>query len=227
MGLFVILRHPSTTLRPFPTGNPGVGFSLLVLFLLFLFQNWLFFFLTLKMRLGLPWWSSDWESTCRWRGHRFHPWVRKIPWRRKWQPTPVFLPGKSHGQRSLAGYSQWACKELDTTEQPKQQQQLCPWDSQRLGHQSALSISRELEGIPEALRHQPGWRQLLPAQLPKTPLLQLSHLREAGSQSCCWADANIQHNYSLPSHSRAASSPHFSWNILFKVHTQGDVGVGG
>ena len=37
--------------------------------------------------------------------HRFDPWVRKIPWRRKWQPTPVFLPGKSHGQRSLAGYT--------------------------------------------------------------------------------------------------------------------------
>ena len=41
----------------------------------------------------------------------------KIPWRRKWQPTPVFLPGKFHGQESLVGYSPWGCKELDTTEQ--------------------------------------------------------------------------------------------------------------
>jgi len=40
----------------------------------------------------------------------------KIPWRRKWQPTPVFLPGKFHGQRSLAGYSPWGCNESDTTE---------------------------------------------------------------------------------------------------------------
>ena len=40
----------------------------------------------------------------------------KIPWRRKWQPTPVFLPGESHGQRSLAGYSPQGRKELDTTE---------------------------------------------------------------------------------------------------------------
>ena len=47
---------------------------------------------------------------------RFDPWVGKIPWRRKWQPTPVFLPGESHGQRSLAGYSPWGCKESDTTE---------------------------------------------------------------------------------------------------------------
>ena len=43
-------------------------------------------------------------------------WVRKIPWRRKWQPAPVFLPGESHGQRSQAGYSPWCLKELDTTE---------------------------------------------------------------------------------------------------------------
>ena len=41
---------------------------------------------------------------------RFQPWVRKIPWRREWLPTPVFLPEKSHGQRSLAGYSPWGCK---------------------------------------------------------------------------------------------------------------------
>ena len=47
------------------------------------------------------------------------PWARKIPWRRKWQPTPVFLPGKSHGQRRLAGYGPWVCKALDTTEQLK------------------------------------------------------------------------------------------------------------
>ena len=40
----------------------------------------------------------------------FNPWVGKIPWRRKWQPTPVFLPGKSRGQRSLVGYSAWDCR---------------------------------------------------------------------------------------------------------------------
>ena len=46
----------------------------------------------------------------------FHPWVRKIPWRREWQPTPVLLPGQSHGQRSLVGYSPWGLKESNTTE---------------------------------------------------------------------------------------------------------------
>ena len=44
------------------------------------------------------------------------PWVGKISWRRKWKPTPVFLSGKSHGWRSLVGYSSWGHKELDTTE---------------------------------------------------------------------------------------------------------------
>ena len=44
------------------------------------------------------------------------PWVRKIPWRRKWQPTSVLLPGKPYGQRSLEGYSPWGHKESETTE---------------------------------------------------------------------------------------------------------------
>ena len=54
---------------------------------------------------GLPWWLSGKEFTCQCKKYELEPWVRKIPWKRKWQPTPVFLPGKSHGQRSLAGYS--------------------------------------------------------------------------------------------------------------------------
>ena len=59
---------------------------------------------------GLPQGLSSKESLqCR--RHRFHPWIRKISWRREWQPTPVFLPGKSQGQRSLTGYSPWGGKE--------------------------------------------------------------------------------------------------------------------
>ena len=56
---------------------------------------------------GLSWWLSGNEPSCQCRRHRFSSWVRKIPWRRKWQPTPLFLPGKLHGQRSLASYSPW------------------------------------------------------------------------------------------------------------------------
>ena len=68
---------------------------------------------------GLPRGHSSKESTCqcrRLKRHRFHPWVRKIPWSRKWRPTPVFLPGESHGQRSLAGYSEKDCKQSDTAQ---------------------------------------------------------------------------------------------------------------
>ena len=50
------------------------------------------------------------------KGGRFDPWFGKIPWRRKWQLIPVFLPGKSHGQRRLAGYSPRHCKESDMSE---------------------------------------------------------------------------------------------------------------
>ena len=56
------------------------------------------------------------ESDCNGADTGFDPWVGKIPWRRKRQPTPVFLPGESHGQRSLAGCRPWGHIELDTTE---------------------------------------------------------------------------------------------------------------
>ena len=70
--------------------------------------------------IGFPIWHSGKESACRYKRHKrcgFDPWVRKILWRRKWQPTLVFFPGKSHRQRSLAGYSTRDSKESDTTEQ--------------------------------------------------------------------------------------------------------------
>ena len=69
---------------------------------------------------GLPRWCSGKDSGCQCRRRRtcrFYPWVGKIPWGRKWQPTLVFLPGKFHEQRSLEGYSPWGHEELDMTEQ--------------------------------------------------------------------------------------------------------------
>ena len=59
---------------------------------------------------AFPGGASGKEPTCQCRRSGFHPWVRKIPWRRKWLPIPVFSPRESHGQRSLAGYSPWSCK---------------------------------------------------------------------------------------------------------------------
>ena len=71
------------------------------------------------MNLGFPNGTSGKEPTCQCRRHKkcgFGPWVRKIPWRRAWQPTPVSLAGESHGQRNLVGYAPWGGTELDKTE---------------------------------------------------------------------------------------------------------------
>ena len=68
-----------------------------------------------KSRVAQLYKESAYQSR-RHQRHGFNPWVRKILWRRKWQPTAVFSPGKSHGQRNLMGYSPWDCKELDPTE---------------------------------------------------------------------------------------------------------------
>ena len=90
---------------------------------------------------------SSKESACQLRKHRdtgqIDPWVRKIPWSRKWQPTPVFLPGKFRGQRNLAGYSLWGHKESDTTWQlPKV---IPAADSlHKFGLQLSLQITSEL-----------------------------------------------------------------------------------
>ena len=74
-------------------------------------------YLTLtKITSGLPLWLRQYRIHLQCRRLEFNPWVGKTHWRRKWQPTPVFLPGESHGQRSLVGYSPWGHKESDTTE---------------------------------------------------------------------------------------------------------------
>ena len=65
--------------------------------------------------LRLPWWLSGKESACQCRKHRFNPWIGKIPWRRKWQPTPVSLPETFHGLRSLGATVDGGHTESDTT----------------------------------------------------------------------------------------------------------------
>ena len=77
--------------------------------------------------------TSSKEPTCQfmrhWR-HRFNPWVGNIPWRRKWQPTPVFLPGECHGQRRLAGYSSWSHIVSDMTDQLTLTYEVQTWEKQ-------------------------------------------------------------------------------------------------
>ena len=75
--------------------------------------------LLLQMWKGFLGGTSGKEPACQCRRLKrcsFEPWIRKIPWKRKWQPSAVFLPGESHGQRNLEGYSLYGHKEMDTTE---------------------------------------------------------------------------------------------------------------
>ena len=95
--------------------------------------------------LGLPSWLSSKESTCNGRKRcKFNPQVRKIPWKRKWQLTPVFLPGKSHGQRDYS-----------------------PWGRQRVGHNlSTKAVTKEQQQQQHEL---PRWFSLL-FRFPQLPL---------------------------------------------------------
>ena len=80
---------------------------------------------------------------CQFRRHRrygFDPWVGKIPWRRKWQPSPVFLPGKSHGQRSLVCYSSWGHKESDMTEVTERSNILKVFQEQKVGTDTSVTL---------------------------------------------------------------------------------------
>ena len=93
--------------------------------------DWLILFKSLEIGLAsphvalrLPRCLSCKESTWKCRRHKFNSWVGKIPWRRKWQPTPVCLPRKSHEQRNLANCSPWGYKEWNMTEWLKQRQQV-------------------------------------------------------------------------------------------------------
>ena len=101
--------------------------TLSFLFQLLLFCPWLnsVGLLGHMVVLGLTWWLSGEESACQSRRCVFNPLVRKILWRRKWLPTPVFLAAKSHRQRSLADYSPWDCKRVGHNLATKQQQPDC------------------------------------------------------------------------------------------------------
>ena len=91
------------------------------------------------------------ESTCQCRRHGFNPCIRKTPWRRKWQPTPVFLPGKSHRQRSLVGCSPWGCKESDTTKRLSTHTCKLPMAALEIFLQERISFSSE--NLQDQLQH--------------------------------------------------------------------------
>ena len=88
------------------------------------------------------------------RGHGFNPWAGKIPWRRKWQPTPEFLSGKSPGQRSLVDYSPQGCNEWDTTEGVSMQTLSTLWGVPEAHRAQRLPTGLLSPLTPSQLRHE-------------------------------------------------------------------------
>ena len=101
----------------------------------------------------------------------FEPWVRKIPWRREWQPTAVFLPGESHGQRSLVGYSPWGHKESDIT------------NSHFLPPKGILFLWRASSGLTTFTATCRRWGALLVEFMPLHPFLLVKPLPTGRSTS--------------------------------------------
>ena len=99
----------------FPRNVRASSVSVILCQKMFAAKHWLVCRVPSKKR-GFPSGSDSKECTCNVRTH-FDPWVGKIPWRREWLPSPVLLPGESHGQGSPAGYSQKGHIKLDTPEQ--------------------------------------------------------------------------------------------------------------
>ena len=104
-----------------------------------------------------PWWASLVVQTVKnlpvMQETRVHPWIGKIPWRRKWHPTPVFLPGEFHGQRSLWGCNPEGHKESDTTEQliHNQQQASLPRHVVGVSHLEADPLHSDVYKVNQGL----------------------------------------------------------------------------
>ena len=140
-------------------------------------QSWRIIVLWEKVGIwgGLPWWLSGKESTCQCRRHGFNPWVGQILWRREWQPTPVFLSGKSHGQRSLVSYSPWGRKESDMTERLNN-------NNRHLGNGVEWAAVSELQSFWPWVSQMGMWCVLGMHFRKKT----MRWIDGAGFQSSCW-----------------------------------------
>ena len=144
-------------------------------------QRKLWSFHLIPLCYGLPKWLSGEESACQCRRRRRHgldPWIRKIPWRRKWQPAPVFSPRKSHGQRSLTGNSPWGHKESDMTEQLRTlYYRQCKWPPHWTGQVCKTDLCLPSKAVNDDFGVAWLWgtlvpiqtRQLLPCELEREP----------------------------------------------------------
>ena len=155
----------------------------------------MFALFSLLSPFGFPGGIIGEEHACQCRRHKRHGfdiWVRKMPWTWYWQPTPVFLPGESHGQGSLASYSPWRCKESDMAERQHThgwsvyQREDSLWDQQVRGYLApplaqsldALTRSRQCRSVGRQSTWS-SWEVLIPHQHQKgSTVLLWPHARE-------------------------------------------------
>ena len=174
---------------------------------------WLF--VTTLMRLskhvwGFPRWLSGKEASCHCRKHvrsRFDPWVQKIPWRRKWQPT-LYLPGKFHGQRVLMGYSQRGHERLDTTEWLKQKQKCFMF----------LQTNREVSKFMPTVRSALPQLNLSNSRKLQTPLFLLSwYFLSLVNLSGVQCFSSVLWIYSLGEMPYLETSTHIAYKYIFLI----------
>ena len=141
---------------------------------------------------GLPSWLSGTESACHCRRCWFHPWVCKIAWNRKWEPTLIFLPGKSYGQESLESYSPWVSK---------CQTQLSDW---ACTHTAATAASWSMSCLFCSHRGGPSHPQCQPSQQSSKPLMSCIRSLSAYmskvvsvSHTELWVIQSVTNTYSL------------------------------
>ena len=113
--------------------------------------------------------------------HGFDPWVGKIPWRRKWQPTPVFLPGVSHSPRSLVGYSPWGRKRVGQDLTTKQQQQQ-GWGPRFGAHLLLVNLKHQSKNLMSGKRNKKPWSPNGQLQKPT----KVSKTKEPGEGAMAW-----------------------------------------
>ena len=151
--------------------------------------------------MDFPCGTSGKEPACQFRRHKrcgLNPWVGKIPWRRKWQPIPVFLPGESHGQKSLAGCNPWGCKESDMTEMTEHQ-----WENRIV----FVCAFKRASLLAQMVKHLPAmwetWVRFLGREdtLEKEMAIHSSTLVWKIPWNCvCFAFLNTQYYHCLPKH---------------------------
>ena len=136
---------------------------------------------------GLPWRLSGKEPPCQFRRLEFNPWFGKIPWRSKWQPTPVFLPGKSHRQRSLVGFSPWGYKSWT---------QLSEWVLM-LMKSSCLAVPTDANPCPCVIQPSMGAHLSIQYSVTRCPSVLPRPLNSSASSNYCCATL-LASNHILP-----------------------------